>query len=48
MYNLAGFLFANRDLAGAQHWLRELLRMSLDDRQARIALARAEGGRLGQ
>ncbi len=48
MYNLAGFLFANRDLAGAQHWLRELLRSSPGDTQAQIALARTEAGRLGQ
>ncbi len=48
MYYLAGFLFANRDVAGARYWLRELLRMNPDDMQARIALARTETARFPQ
>jgi 4-amino-4-deoxy-L-arabinose transferase-like glycosyltransferase len=45
MYTLAGFLFADRDMDGAERWLREVLRMNPDDEQARIALERTRAER---
>jgi Flp pilus assembly protein TadD len=45
MYNLAGFLFAEGDLAGAERWLRETLRNNPDDEEARNAFARVQASR---
>ncbi|HSP17625.1 MAG TPA: tetratricopeptide repeat protein [Thermoanaerobaculia bacterium] len=45
MYTLAGFLFADRDIDGAERWLRELLRMNPSDSQAQIALERTRAAR---
>jgi tetratricopeptide (TPR) repeat protein len=46
MYTLAGFLFADRDMDGAERWLREVLRMNPEDEQARLALERTRAERL--